>query len=249
MARLTGCAYSYCGASINHCSVDKGCQSNCDASTSGNLNRCGSEFGGKSYDGNLWGPCCSSSGYDSAQIDTNVFRANYDLRFCGDTEGHCLLANGCQLGCGPENVKKPEKGEKGDARPPGDAGIQGAQGEPGPPGLEGQPGLQGPQGVCPDCPRQIPPNVCGTHRVETYNGVHMAVWSSCSCWGQTSNIPRASSDSHCADICANDGSCRYARYDDDQKLCFIMGVPGRLSSTGDCFYGGLGSDHSALMKL
>ncbi|KAK7513250.1 glyoxal oxidase [Phyllosticta citriasiana] len=44
--------------------------------------RCGKDFGGAPCDANgAYGGCCSQYGY------------------CGNTEGHCLVANGCQSGC------------------------------------------------------------------------------------------------------------------------------------------------------
>jgi hypothetical protein len=85
-------SYGWCGNSAAHCG--DGCQSGCGADTTPTTptqpaavaprddGRCGKDFGDASCDAaGPYGGCCSSYGY------------------CGTTDGHCLVANGCQNGC------------------------------------------------------------------------------------------------------------------------------------------------------
>ncbi|KAH6671797.1 hypothetical protein B0J14DRAFT_81085 [Halenospora varia] len=90
-----GCCsqYGFCGNTVDHCGT--GCVSgNCLASSSSAPTsaptgitprvdgRCGTDFGGATCDpAGAYGGCCSQYGY------------------CGKTDGHCLVANGCQNGC------------------------------------------------------------------------------------------------------------------------------------------------------
>lgn len=91
--------YGWCGNTPAHCGT--GCQSGCNngaqpssvqpASTPSAApgqpaprsdGRCGKDFGNTPCDANgPYGGCCSAYGY------------------CGVTDGHCLIANGCQNGC------------------------------------------------------------------------------------------------------------------------------------------------------
>ncbi|PVH78473.1 carbohydrate-binding module family 18 [Cadophora sp. DSE1049] len=85
-----GCCsqYGWCGNSADHCGAGciSGCPSTPPPTNSGVAPRgdgqCGAKFGGATCDPKgPYGGCCSEYG------------------FCGTTDGHCLVANGCQSGC------------------------------------------------------------------------------------------------------------------------------------------------------
>ena len=78
--------YGWCGSDAAHCG--DGCVSGCKTTTPVKATeprpdgRCGSTYGGATCDPKgSFGGCCSKYGY------------------CGNTPGHCLVANGCQNGC------------------------------------------------------------------------------------------------------------------------------------------------------
>ncbi|KAM3087039.1 hypothetical protein ACMFMG_001149 [Clarireedia jacksonii] len=80
--------YGWCGGDDAHCGA--GCISGPCTTPAGSTGgvapradgRCGSAFGGATCDAaGPYGGCCSSYGY------------------CGSTQDHCLVANGCQSGC------------------------------------------------------------------------------------------------------------------------------------------------------
>ncbi|KAF2136877.1 carbohydrate-binding module family 18 [Aplosporella prunicola CBS 121167] len=111
-----GSDYGYCGKSDGHCLVANGCQNGCSdaaapvttkvapvtteaaAATSAAAaprtdGRCGKDFAGATCDSNgEYGGCCSEFG------------------FCGKTDGHCLVANGCQNGCSDGTPNPPAAG-------------------------------------------------------------------------------------------------------------------------------------------
>jgi hypothetical protein len=76
--------YGWCGNTVDHCGT--GCQSGCSnippTAPPRADGQCGKAFGGATCDPNgPYGGCCSQYGY------------------CGKTDGHCLVENGCQSGC------------------------------------------------------------------------------------------------------------------------------------------------------
>ncbi|CAL3967877.1 unnamed protein product [Diplocarpon coronariae] len=90
-AYVGGCCsqYGWCGNSADYCGT--GCISGCSqpptpSPVSNTAPRgdgqCGAKYGGATCDSmGAYGGCCSQYG------------------FCGTTDGHCLVANGCQNGC------------------------------------------------------------------------------------------------------------------------------------------------------
>ncbi|KAJ9641404.1 hypothetical protein H2199_005374 [Coniosporium tulheliwenetii] len=94
-----GCcsAYGFCGKLDGHCLVSNGCQNGCRDGPAPTITvspgaptsspprpdgRCGKDVGGATCDAaGPFGGCCSEYG------------------FCGNTDGHCLVKNGCQNGC------------------------------------------------------------------------------------------------------------------------------------------------------
>ena len=101
--------YGWCGNTPAHCGT--GCISGCTGASSSSVSapapsstggttrndgRCGSAFGGAVCDpAGPYGGCCSSYGY------------------CGNTEGHCLAANGCQSGCSTPATSTGPTGSQG----------------------------------------------------------------------------------------------------------------------------------------
>ncbi|KAJ9063630.1 hypothetical protein DSO57_1038854 [Entomophthora muscae] len=74
----------YCGSGDGFCLPSKGCQSGCSKAEDGYslTDRCGSANQGLMCSPKSeYGPCCSEFG------------------FCGKTDFHCLVPNGCQSGC------------------------------------------------------------------------------------------------------------------------------------------------------
>ncbi|KAL2065357.1 hypothetical protein VTL71DRAFT_3027 [Oculimacula yallundae] len=89
--------YGYCGNTPGHCGA--GCITGCTAPPTStgpggtaprSDGQCGAKFGGATCDPKgAFGGCCSQFG------------------FCGNTDGHCLVANGCQNGCKDGNPAVP----------------------------------------------------------------------------------------------------------------------------------------------
>lgn len=91
-------SYGYCGITVEHCSVDRGCQSGCKRQPTPtspapgvtNSERCGSFNRGLMCNPNgIHGSCCSRYGY------------------CGITVEHCSVNRGCQSGCKDQPSAKP----------------------------------------------------------------------------------------------------------------------------------------------
>jgi len=184
--------YGWCGNTAAHCG--DGCQSGCGKDTAPAAaspvattpttagprddGRCGSTFGGASCDAKgAFGGCCSSYGY------------------CGSTDGHCLVANGCQNGCKDQAAVA--------STSPGPASVAPAVSRPPSTTTSGEPVLGKPTSAAPkptDTAVVTTDGSCGAKFGNTVCG-NWAQGACCSMYGYCGNTT-----SHCGEGCQS-GPC------------------------------------------